>query len=275
MIVQSAPTGGKHFVITMDQHTALSAQFAEEFGNDDFESVEPRDLMLHVIANHDVGWRDLDATALRDPKTGLPYNLVETPFSRIVETSSASPNANGAHHPFCELISSMHSWGLYNGRYGMSDKMLLDTLAAENRSIADTMLDGEAARQVQLKETLGTDPDTAAWIEDEHLLQNYKQLQFFDTLALYFNCVHEDARGESTFIHIPRNGAEDTEVNIEPVADGVYALDPFPFRQDDIQVTFDGRYMAAVSEGDNVRAVLEKAPVETQSARLVHSEKNH
>jgi len=275
MIVQSAPAGDKHFVITMDQHTALSAQFAEEFGNDDFESVEPRALMLHVIANHDVGWRDLDATSLRDPRTGLPYNLVETPFSAIVETSSASPDANGQHHPFCELISSMHSWGLYNGRYGMSDKMLLDTLAAENRSIADVMLDGEAARQVRLKKTLESEPETAAWIEDSHLLQNYKQLQFFDTLALYFNCVHEDARRQSSFIHIPMNAAEDTDVSIEPVADGVYALNPFPFRQDDIEVTFNGRYMAPVSEGDDVREVLGTEPIETQSARLVRPEKSH
>ncbi|MFT4562134.1 MAG: hypothetical protein ACI9BW_001878, partial [Gammaproteobacteria bacterium] len=74
MIVQSAPQGSKHFVITMDQHTAFSAQLAEAFGNERFEPVEPRSLMLHVIEHHDAGWRDLDAAALRDPETGLPYN---------------------------------------------------------------------------------------------------------------------------------------------------------------------------------------------------------
>ena len=40
--------------------------------------------MLHVIRHHDEGWRDLDTRALRDPATGLPYNLVQTPFEHIV-----------------------------------------------------------------------------------------------------------------------------------------------------------------------------------------------
>ena len=85
MIVQSAAEGIKHFVITMSEHTALAVQFAEHFGNDRFEAVEPRELMLYVVRHHDEGWRDLDAAALRDPTTGLPYNLVQTPFERIVE----------------------------------------------------------------------------------------------------------------------------------------------------------------------------------------------
>jgi hypothetical protein len=84
----------------------------------------------------------------------------------------------------------MHSWGLYNGRYGMSDKVLLDGLADENRRMADTMLDGEIARQEELKSQLASDPKTAPWIDEARLFQNYKQLQLFDTMTLYFNCVH-------------------------------------------------------------------------------------
>ena len=145
MIVQMAEEQSPHFVMTMDQHTALSAQFAEHFGNEQFEAVEPREQMLHVIANHDAGWKDLDKMALRDPATGLPYNLVQTPFEHIVATSKASPDFNGATHPYCELLSSMHSWGLYNGRYGMSDKVLLDSLADDNRAAADLMYAEERA----------------------------------------------------------------------------------------------------------------------------------
>ena len=275
MIVQSAAEGGEHFVITMDQHTALSAQFAVRFGNDQFEQVEPHALMLHVIEHHDAGWRDLDALALRDPATGLPYNLVETPAERIVETSVASPDFNGQRHPYCELISSMHSWGLYNGRYGMSNKVLLDTLADENRDLADAMLDGQISRQQKLKEQLGSDAETAAWIEEAHLFQNYKQLQFFDTFALYFNCVHESARGQATYSHIPMSATNDTEVNIMPVGAGVYAVDPFPFDGDSIEVSFNGRYVAPVSEGDDLKSVLGEAPLATQTARLVASEKGH
>ncbi len=270
MIVQSAVEGAEHFVITMDQHTALCARFAEHFGNECFEPVEPRALMLHVIEHHDVGWRELDAQALRDPATGLPYNLVKTPFSRIVETSSASPDFNSAHHPYCGLISSMHSWGLYNGRYGMSDKVLLDSLADDNRALADAMLEGEIERQQGLRTQLESDPETASLTEEDQLFQNYKQLQFFDTLALYFNCVQEGKREQASFSHVPLNASEDTEVTIRPVENGAYTLDPYPFDDSEgIELTFSGRYLSPVSQGDDMREELERAPVTTQTIRLL------
>ena len=270
MIVQSADEGADHFVITMDQHTTLSASFAKHFGNEQFEPIEPRALMLHVIKHHDVGWRDLDALALRDPATGLPYNLVQTPFPKIVDTSSASPDTNGAHHPYCGLMSSMHSWGLYNGRYGMSDKVLLDSLADDNRALADAMLEGEIERQQRLKTELESDPETAPLIEERRLFQNYKQLQFFDTLALYFNCVQEGAREQTIYSHVPLNAWEDAEVTIKPVKTGVYALDPYPFDDaDGIELEFNGRYLSPVSHGNDVRAELERTPVATQTFTLL------
>lgn len=269
MIVQMASENSPHFVMTMDQHTTLSGQFAEHFGNDAFEAVQPREQMLYVIAHHDAGWKDLDKAALRDPATGLPYNLVQTPFEHIVATSKASPDFNGATHPYCELISSMHSWGLYNGRYGMSDKVLLDSLAADNRSVADGMLNAEIARQERLKETLRANPETAAWVEDAHVFQNYKQLQFFDTLALYFNCVPEDERTEASFAHVPMSATRDAVVDIRPLGAGSYAFSPYPFDRDGIELQFEGRYLAPVHSGDSVRDELERTAVETQSIRLV------
>ena len=270
MIVQSAAEGAEQFVITMDQHTALSARFAEHFGNEHFEPVEPRSLMLHVIEHHDAGWRELDALALRDPATGLPYNLVKTPFSHLVETSSASPDFNNGCHPYCGLISSMHSWGLYNGRYGMSDKVLLDSLADNNRELADSMLKGEIERQQRLRTQLESDPETAYLTEEGQLFQNYKQLQFFDTLALYFNCVREGERERASFSHVPLNASKDTEVTIEPLEVGVYALDPYPFDDTEgIELMFSGRYLLPVSQGDDVREEMERAPIMTQTIKLL------
>ena len=269
MIVQSAKPGEKHFVITMEQHTAFSAQLAVAFGNDEFETIEPRSVMLHVIENHDAGWRELDAIAPRDPETGLPYNLVKTPFARIVETSSASPNFNGKTHPYCELLSSMHSWGLYNGRYGMSEKVLLDSLADENRIEADEMLGAEVSRQTKLKAALADNPETAGWVEEAHLLQNYKQLQLFDTMALYFNCFHEGNRGQDSFTHVPRSSTSDTTISIKELGDGKYGLHPFPFNDDNLEVNFNGRYILPASDDDKLGEVLSSAAVESQKVKLV------
>lgn len=269
MIVQSAPDSGPRLVITMVEHTALAGQAARAFGNDRFEPVSPADEMLYIIDNHDAGWTELDQNAPTDASTGLPYNLVETPFEKIIKTSSQSPDFNTKQHAYCGLLSSMHSWGLYNGRYGLSHHVLLNSLADANRADADRMLDGELERQSRLKTELARDPATAPWIEDGHLMQNYKQLQFFDTLALYFNCNHEGAREKQTFEHVPMDEHQDAMITLEPLGDSRYRLTPFPFAKDGIELSFTGRY---ASPDDNGKPVdLTAIAASSQSIKCVAS----
>lgn len=266
MIIQSAPAGEPQIVITMAEHMTLAGRFARAFGNAAFEPVEPREEVLYIIDHHDAGWADVDTKAAIDTQTGLPYDLRDTPFETIVETSRASPEFNSRRHSYCGLLSSMHSWGLYNGRYGLSDHVLLDTLAAENRSSADEMLEGELSRQERLKAELASNPETAAWIEEGHLFQNYKQLQFFDTLALYFNSAHEDARVEQSFMHVPRNAREDVTVTVRPAGDGVYHVSPYPFADDPLDVSFTGRSM--VPDPDRKTVDLGSITTDSQTITL-------
>src|SRR2546430_13381054 len=165
----------------MHEHTGLSDQFARAFGKDRFEPVWPDDLMFYVVSHHDAGWAEFDRDPVTDETTGLPYNLIETPAKYITVTSRRSPDFNERHHPYCGLISSMHSWGLYNGRYGLSKLVLLDKIAAKDRPLADKMLNGELERQKRLKAELATDPDARAWLDERKIFQNYKALQFIDT----------------------------------------------------------------------------------------------
>ena len=131
------------------------------------------------------------------------------------------------------------------------------------------MLNAEIARQNRLKETLKANPDTAAWVDEAHLFQNYKQLQFFDTLALYFNCVPEGERSDACFSHVPMSAAEDALIDIEPVSSGTYAMNPYPFDEDELTFSFEGRYLEPIAEGPSVSHVLEQAPLETQTIKLI------
>ena len=133
MIIQTAPAGTPRLAIMMYEHTALCGQFARAFGNDAFESLAPLELMVYIIAHHDAGWAEFDRDPVTDAKTGLPYNLIETPAEYITVTSRLSPDFNERQHPFCGLMSSMHSWGLYNGRYGLS-RSCLDQASSPSRS---------------------------------------------------------------------------------------------------------------------------------------------
>ena len=178
MIVQTAPAGAPRLAIMMYEHTALCQQFARAFGNDNFEPLAPLDLMVYVISHHDAGWLEFDRNPSIDAATGLPHNLAETPPEHITVTSRLSPDFNQRHHPYCGLMSSMHSWGLYNGRYGLSKLVLLDKIAEKDRPLADKMLNGELDRQKRLKAELAKDAATSSWLEERKLFQNYKQLQF-------------------------------------------------------------------------------------------------
>jgi hypothetical protein len=241
MIIQTAPAGQPRLAIMMYEHTALSHQFARAFGNAQFAPAQPNDLMFHVVLHHDAGWAEFDRNPAIDPKSGLPYNLVETPPEHITVTSRLSPDYNQRQHPFCGLISSMHSWGLYNGRYGLSSMVLIDKIPPQDRPLAQRMLDGELDRQKRLKQELAKDAAAAAWLDEQRLFQNYKQLQFFDTLALYFNRTHPSERTELKFEHVPLNAREDATITVRPREPGVYELSPYPFAAKPAQFGFAGR----------------------------------
>jgi hypothetical protein len=271
MIIQTAGEGEPRLAVMMYEHTALSEQFARAFGNERFESIWPHELMFYIIGNHDAGWADFDRDPATDANTGLPYNLVETPAQYITVTSRRSPDFNERHHPFCGLMSSMHSWGLYNGRYGLSRMVLIDKIPGTDRPLADRMLADEIARQKRLKAELGANSEAAAWIEAKHLLQNYKQLQFCDTLALYFHRIHPKQRGNEVFVHVPVNAAQDVDITVTPQAAGVYELSPFPFAASGAEFAFAGRLISADKkrDGGSWTPILQAAPTRWESFRLV------
>lgn len=267
MIIQTAEGGVPSLAIMMHQHNALCQQFAYAFGNQTFQSLEPLDLMVYVISHHDAGWLEFDRAPAMDEKSGLPYNLADTPPQYITATSRLSPDFNQQHHPYCGLISSMHSWGLYNGRYGLSNLVLLDKILAEDRPITERMLADEINRQEQLKLELAKNTETAAWLDERKLFQNYKQLQFIDTLALYFNRIHPNSRIEQTFEHVPLNCEEDVTVSIRPIETGVYALSPFPFAVEDAEFAFAGH---PVSEKRNCSpSELHRSATQWERFRLI------
>jgi hypothetical protein len=271
MIVQSAPEGATNFVIRMTEHTAFAGKLARAFGNDDFEPLAPRAEMLFVVDHHDQGWVPFDADPEIDPETGLPYHLTSTPRKIAIRTGDGSADFNEAHHPYSGLLSSMHIWGLYNGRYGYSDQVLLGAVPEDWRPRYEAMLDGHLARQERLRAQLAGDPATAGWVEDDHLFQNYKQLQFFDTLALYFHCAHDGARRATDFKHVPKSAAEDVTVSVAPAGPGVYSFDPYPWCEDGLVLTFEGRYMAPVLEPATAdgAALMRSTPAAEQAVTFV------
>ncbi len=234
MISQTAPEGEPHFVLTMAEHTQMCGQMARAFGNDRFAPPAPFDEVVYIVENHDRGWDPYDANPGLDPATRVPYIMARTPTPDAVKTNRGSPDFNETHHPYCGLLSSMHSWGLYNGRYGFSKFV----------------------------------PRT----QTTTLFQNYKQLQFFDTMSLYFHLRHAGERGAETYVHVPLTAEADTTVALKKIDDRVYSLDPFPFAGDRLTITCRGRYVMPFPVDfppDRVGEALRTLPADRQTYQLV------
>jgi hypothetical protein len=135
----------------------------------------------------------------------------------------------------------MHSWGCTAADIGLSKLVLLDKITPTDRPVVDKMLNGEIERQKRLKSELASNPQTSGWLDERKIFQNYKQLQFIDTLALYFNRIHAVERGEQDFESVPASAHEDVTVTIRPGGANRYSLSPFPFAASGAEFAFQGR----------------------------------
>jgi hypothetical protein len=109
-----------------------------------------------------------------------------------------------------------------------------------------------------------------AWIDDRKISQNYKALQFIDTLALYFNRIHASERVEQKFENVPLSREQDVTVTIRPAEANTYHLSPFPFGGNGAEFAFCGRRVtpADVSRAGGWSAALKELPTEWEYFRL-------
>jgi hypothetical protein len=273
MMIQSAPAGEPRFISMMTEHMDLCAQFGRAFGNDRFQRSDPYDETMYAIAHHDRGWDEFDASPVLDPLSRLPAGVGGAKGPGGAATTRLSPDFNEARHGYCGLLASMHTWGLYNARYGFTDFRVRKggstsiPIASDAAFLTNAILDGEIVRQNRLKAALAADPETKDWVAEDHLFQNYKLLQFCDTLALYFNLRHDSEREEEIFTHVPESLTEDVSVTVTPAGDGSYSFAPFPFAGARLEIHSRGRYLTAIPEAEEVSdlgALLRALPAEEQ-----------
>jgi hypothetical protein len=133
------------------------------------------------------------------------------------------------------------------------------------------MLNGELERQKRLKAELAADPEARDWLDEAKIFQNYKSLQFIDTLALYFNRIHPSERAEQIFENVPVSRTQDVSITVRPAGTSTYSLSPFPFAANGAEFAFCGRRVRP-ADGDREGgwpAALKRLPTEWEHFRLV------
>jgi hypothetical protein len=269
MIVQDVPEGETPVIIRNVDHADTAAQLARAFGNGTFIVPEPVELLHYVTENHEEGWRPYDDNPVRNPLTGLPYMTAYSPQWILIEKSMTSPDHNGKRHPWCGLLSSMHNYGLYNNRYGINDKVTISSRPAEYVASIRAMEFYEIARQERLKELLRRDPETASWAEKERLFASYALLEFYDTLALFFQDTHNDLRETATFVNIPVRAGETATLTVTPAGPQRARVTPYPFHADPLIVTCQVRKFAPCDTDEEFTHRIKEAAYETETYTLV------
>lgn len=171
-----------------------------------------------------------------------------------------SPDFNAEYSALAGLLSSMHTAGLLNGRYGLAPPGIFARFEGDKKTFAEQVLTDEIARQDQLKTEIDISEDSV-WIA-------YKQLQFFDLLSLYFHSKAEGSRGDSVVPDVPTIQDGDVSVQVKEQDGAFYTLDPYPFATDSLTLSFEGRWMTPVKDLEKGPDVFESLPISKQTVTL-------
>jgi hypothetical protein len=257
-------TDGRSFVSLQEDHAELAAQFAAHWGNQRFSQLRPYKTMVFATTFHDSGYREFEGNPPINAEKGRPYaHREEVPSFEAVEIQAYARNVEWvrSHDPYAGLLVSMHRTGLWHNRYNVFTE---PAMRLRERSLeVQTAKKNLEAKQTEYKSSLAAGNPG---FEDE-LSYNFRALQIFDLLSLYFCCdgfVSEKEFKNYTIapIRIAYDSKEEAELKIIPNGPGSVKMTPFPFDISPLQVSVRTRVMAP-THGQSPEAGLEayqKAP---------------
>jgi uncharacterized protein DUF3891 len=202
VIVRERPNS---FVLFEQHHHGLvSGEVARHWA----ARIPIREAALYAIANHDVGWRELDETVRWNDETGHPYSFLDYPVGPKLRAYANGLDYVQAHSPYAACLCSMH--------YG-------SFVRDARREPEISFREAEAARRRGIEATLSEE-------EIGGLEYNFRLLQLCDDLSL-FVCLNEPGRND--YPHY-RDGFGFMGTRLQPVWEDerTLRLDPNPFSED-------------------------------------------
>jgi hypothetical protein len=246
-------------IVLQPDHAVLSAQFAERWGNDRFDRPRPHASVVTATLRHDDGWAVWErAPAILDGDAGpRPRNFLDVDVGAHLAFYRAMIASVREQDDYAGLLVSMHGSGIYTGRYDTNPELKL-TFAAQEQAQVDAFVAEQEDAQAAAVARLGV-PDDERWV-------NYKLLQVYDRLSLYF-CMRDLERGEgASLAPVPlRYGGGETELALEPAGPWSVRLAPYPFADGQSEFTLVRRVLPkrAWADGDAFRREFFATPPET------------
>jgi hypothetical protein len=210
---------GTLLLIAQTDHSQLVGEIGSHWGNDHFAVPMPFESVARAATFHDFGWLRYETAPIWDAESG------ETPGFRQIPGSAAQLEAYEwcydwllRDDPYAGLIVSTHRTGLWRGRYDA-----IDHPPHPIRPLAPAVENFAAKAEArQAEERKSCDP--------QELWTNYRLLQVWDLLGLYFSC--QDPFDEYIDPVPTRYGAaknEGVRMTLKPVTSRKVSFDPYPF----------------------------------------------
>ncbi|MDH3443833.1 MAG: DUF3891 family protein [Deltaproteobacteria bacterium] len=255
---------GRCYVSTQEDHAELAAQLAAHWGNERFSKLRPYESMIFATTFHDSGYREFEGNPPINAAKGRPYaHREEVPSFEAVELAAYARNVDWvrSHDPYAGLLVSMHRTGLWQNRYNV---FTVPAMRSRERSAAvQAAKQNLESKQEQFKKELAVQNQGFT----NELEYNYRALQIFDLLSLYFCCdgyAAEDEFKEYKIapVRVSYDSDETVELRVLPNGANCVRFDPYPFDVSPLKLFARARIMT-LEGGKSESAGLEayqKAP---------------
>jgi hypothetical protein len=265
MIVREEPNG-EQILVGQTDHSRLAGQFAAHWGNARFAMPEPFESVARGAAFHDYGYLRYETTPYYDSKTGHTPNFRDVPTdTQRLEEYQWNVDWLLGLDAYASTPANMHRTGLWRGRYGAIVHPP-HTLRKQKPEI-DVFVENDAQRAATIA--------AQGW-DQQQLRVNYRLLQVWDLLSLYFSCTRP---GQDYIEPVPTSyrdeDGEGVRLSLKPFSEAVIALDPYPFDLDELRVQLCGR-RTKTTTFENREAFVKayfQAPLELMEWTLVDGTK--
>jgi hypothetical protein len=282
MVVAEGPN--EYILYAQNDHGDLAGQFAAHWGNAIFSPLKPRASMVLVAEAHDNGWWHWDVHPSVDAE-GVPITFRRTPRERLYEFINKGISNILEKDVYAGLIASIHHTGLPQHRYG--------TLPAVPRRQDEHTMKFIHEREVsnkELMEKVAAMPEYEGVNSSDYIWFNYRMMQVFDRLSLYFCCNYDLEKATTSESHSQDDtdygrafyrstinptpikfGQADSEISLTPLGKTRLMVDPFPFDDAPLKVSVRGRVVPRKQyrTQEDFREVYSRRPRETFEYTLV------
>jgi uncharacterized protein DUF3891 len=254
---------GQVLLVGQTDHSRLAGQFAAHWGNAQFATPKPFESIARAAAFHDFGYLRYETLPSFNEETGETPNFrdVLTDATRLAEYQWCFDWLFGTD-AYASTIVNMHRTGLWRGRYGAM--IHPEHKIRPQKPEVDAFVERNEEARAKVIAQQGWDP--------AELRINYRLLQVWDNLSLYFSCQkpYEDYIEPVPTSYDEREG-EGVRMTLTPLGGNRIAVDPFPFDVDPVRFQLAARRLPQPKFANEAafRKAYYQAPIELIEYELV------